>query len=409
MNKKSLDNLTAEDWGNLFPVRISEYNPKWPSIFNAEREEIETTLCNVKDLRIEHFGSTAVPGLHAKDTIDILVEIPTSALFTQAIIDAMKAIGYHYFLQQGDEAEYMVFGKGYNLEGKKEQTFHVHMSDANHPIWDRLYFRDYLRQHPETAREYAELKLQLSKKFEKRRVDYRIAKTEFVTRITEKGKTAAIKMHKYTKEDILKALDENKWAIVFEKSGFGNRSGQAEIELNYFGNCLVQLDPAGVDGQFTCNAKYLERISNKEFEKVEGGFELVSKEASTIKVGEEVVAIDHTLQNYRVKGIEIQTFDNPDELIDYPSLVRYLDETHPEIFRATDAELRTCIPMDLPFILSIDKWHHRSYNEFFGDKPSTYETFQLIADVLVNKNAAHWQPTLEANNNWRNWPEAGSL
>ncbi|GAB5399264.1 MAG: hypothetical protein Aureis2KO_08490 [Aureisphaera sp.] len=244
-------------------------------------------------------------------------------------------------------------------------------------------------------------------------------------------------MSKYTKEEILNALDntgaynffldlehgyfhtagsrinlyadENKWAIVFEKSGFGNRSVRAEIELNFFGNCLINLDRAGVDDRFICNSKYLTLISGEEFEKIEGDFELVSKEATKVKVRDKELTIDQNNESYGAMGIEIQDFDNPDGLIDYPSLVRYLDETNPEVFRATENELRMCIPVDVPFLMKIDKWHHRSYSEFGGDKPSTYETFNLIADILMSRNSEDWNPTLEPNNNWRNWPEAGGL
>ena len=193
MKKESLESLTAEDWGNLFPIKISPYNPKWPILFKEEQELIRNALFYLTNLQVAHFGSTAVPGLQAKDTIDILVDIQNSELFSKQIIDSMNEIGYHYFLQQGDEADYMVFGKGYNLEGKKEQTFHVHMSSANHPIWDRIYFRDFLRENPETAMDYTNLKIQLAKKYEKKRLEYRIAKTDFVTRITKKAIAAANK------------------------------------------------------------------------------------------------------------------------------------------------------------------------------------------------------------------------
>lgn len=244
-------------------------------------------------------------------------------------------------------------------------------------------------------------------------------------------------MTNYTKEEILRALDDNttynffpdlehgyfhtagsrinlyadqnRWAIVFEKSGYGNRSGRAEIELNYFGNCLINLNREGLDNQFLCNSKYITLISGEEFERIEGDFELVSKQATKVKVRDIGLTIDHNHQNYTSQGIEIQDFDNPDNLIDYQSLVRYLDENNPEIFRATDEELRTSIPNDLPLLMKIDKWHHKSYSEFGGDKPSTYETFNLIADVLISQNAENWKPTLKANNDWRNWPEAGGL
>ena len=203
--------------------------------------------------------------------------------------------------------------------------------------------------------------------------------------------------------------DEDRWAIVFEKSGFGNRSGRAEIELNYFGNCLKNLDRAGLNDKFICNAKYITIISGEDFEKIEGDFELVSKEAGHITIRNERYSIEHDSTKYEAKGIYTQDFDNPDNLIDYQSLVRYLDEQNPELFRAKNDELRISIPHDLPFLMKIDRWHHKTYTEYDGDKPSSYETFQMIADILETKNIDLWKPTLEPNNDWRNWSEAGGL
>jgi hypothetical protein len=244
-------------------------------------------------------------------------------------------------------------------------------------------------------------------------------------------------MAAYTKADILSALDNNttynffldlehgyfytagsrislfaddtRWAIVFEKSGFGNRSGRGELELNYYGNCLQNLDGAGLNDRFICNTKYLTLIDNDAFEEIAGGFELVARDAKTVRVRDKELLIEHDPEKYAAKGIEIQEYDNADKLIDYPALMRYLDEAYREALRATDAELRTCLPPDLPFLFKIDTWHHRSYSEWGGEAPSTYETFPLIADVLVTKDVSRWAPTLEANNNWRNWPEAGGL
>jgi len=244
-------------------------------------------------------------------------------------------------------------------------------------------------------------------------------------------------MSGYTKEEILKTLDniepfnfflnlehgyfytagsrinlyadENKWAIVFEKSGFGNRSGRAEIELNYYGNCLVNLDRAGLNNIYICNSKYLTLISGEEFEKIEGDFELVDRDATRVKVRNVELSIEQDIQKYITKGIEIQAFDNPKKMIDYQSLVRYLDEENPEVFRATKEELKIALPDDLPLIMKIDSWHHKSYSEYSGGKPSSYETYKMIADVLVSKDSKRWKPTLSSNNDWRNWLEAGGL
>jgi hypothetical protein len=241
----------------------------------------------------------------------------------------------------------------------------------------------------------------------------------------------------YSKEDILKELEDNspykffldlehgyfytagsritllgdneRWAIVFEKTGFANRSGHAEIELNYYGNCLINLEIAGFEDQFICNAKYLILIDGNDLTNIESDFELISKEAKSIKVRGQDIVIEQDIEKYLERGIQIQDFDNPDNLIDFQSLIRYLDEENKEIFRANEQELRTCLPGDLPLLLQIDRWHHKPYSEYGGVKPREYETFQMIADILVTKDINKWKPTLKANNDWRNWPEAGGL
>ncbi len=180
-------------------------------------------------------------------------------------------------------------------------------------------------------------------------------------------------------------------------------------KLNYFGNCLVNLNKAGLNDIYTCNTKYITLISGEDFEKVEGDFKLVSKEAKEIKIKNSEFPIEHDKQKYKNSGIEIQNFDNPNDLIDHQSLIRYLDDRTPEVFKATEEELRTSIPGNLPLLLKIDKWHHKSYSEYGGHKPSSYEIYQMIAKVLESKDIAKWKTTLKPNNDWRNWPEAGSL
>ncbi len=203
--------------------------------------------------------------------------------------------------------------------------------------------------------------------------------------------------------------DETRWAIAFEKTGYGNRSGSADLEVNYFGNCLSNLDKAGLNDMFTCNTKYFCVIKGEEFARIETDFELVDPKIKTVTVREMSLKVEHDIEAYRRKKIYPQDYDNPSNLIDFASLVRFLDEEHPELFRASNEELRSCIPSDLPLILSIDEWHHQPYSAFGGIPPSSYETFQLIAEVFISRDAQKWKPTLPANNNWRNWPDAGGL
>jgi hypothetical protein len=101
---------------------------------------------------------------------------------------------------------------------------------------------------------------------------------------------------------------------------------------------------------------------------------------------------------------------------DFP---RYLAYEFGDLCRATDSELYTCLPEDLPKIGIINSWHHQSYyiydpfndrnGEVMGVAPSSYETFPMIAKVLVSENMSDYRPTLPANNHWSNWPNAGGL
>ncbi len=61
------------------------------------------------------------------------------------------------------------------------------MVEADSELWDRLYFRDYLRDFPDEARRYDELKISLASKFPANRAEYTKQKTELVVSLTEKA------------------------------------------------------------------------------------------------------------------------------------------------------------------------------------------------------------------------------
>ena len=72
---KPLDKMTFEELGRLFPIILSAYNPAWPTLYSAEKALIERTVGTNNIVRISHYGSTAIPGIIAKPTIDILLEV----------------------------------------------------------------------------------------------------------------------------------------------------------------------------------------------------------------------------------------------------------------------------------------------------------------------------------------------
>jgi GrpB-like predicted nucleotidyltransferase (UPF0157 family) len=76
----------------------------------------------------------------------------------------------------------MMFLKGYTPEGFRGQAYHLHVRYPGD--WNELYFRDYLRDHPDAATEYAELKRGLKERFEHDRDGYTNAKTEWIEQHT---------------------------------------------------------------------------------------------------------------------------------------------------------------------------------------------------------------------------------
>lgn len=144
--------------------------------------------CSPRDLikRIEHFGSTAVPGLPAKPIVDILVEVTDLTETRLSVAPILEAQGYDYFWRPlwGDDVPsfYAWFIKR-GTAGNR--THHVHMVEARFEHWDRLLFRDYLIERPEIAKEYGDPKRGLSEKYRGDRVAYTRAKTDFIVCITE--------------------------------------------------------------------------------------------------------------------------------------------------------------------------------------------------------------------------------
>ncbi|MET0638054.1 MAG: hypothetical protein ABWZ25_18635 [Chitinophagaceae bacterium] len=212
--------------------------------------------------------------------------------------------------------------------------------------------------------------------------------------------------------------DSTRWAIVFEKVGYGEG---AELELTFFGNCLVNQPKQGLNGQYLGNCSYFQLITPNELANIEAGrepesFELVSRDAKQLKVRDTYLPIEHDVQKYKQKKINVQDFDNPARLIDFTALVRYLFEENSELFRATEVELRSLLPNNLPKLFVINKWHHKSYyvfpdgsNKPYGVKPRDYETYPMIGDILETKDTTKWKPTLKPNNDWRYWPKAGGM
>ena len=181
--KKSLEQRIEEAIRE--EISIAPYDPGWPQIYASEAAFLKRILPKSIVLKIEHFGSTAVPGLAAKSIIDMLVEVTSLADTQKQIVPILEAAGYDYFWRTDVSPAYPWFIKR-DSQGKR--THHIHMVEADSKLWERLYFRDYLREFSEEARNYAELKQALAAKFPQDRIAYTEAKTEYVAAITERAK-----------------------------------------------------------------------------------------------------------------------------------------------------------------------------------------------------------------------------
>ncbi len=180
--KKRIEELVREK------ISIEPYNPAWPEMFEKEAAFLRSNLPQNIIKRIEHFGSTAVPGLCAKPIIDILVEVTSLDETKKRIVPILEAQGYEYFWRPtiGNQPPYYAWFIKRDSNGKR--THHIHMVEADSQLWDRLYFRDYLRQFSSEAKQYGKLKNDLSKKYPNDRIKYTEEKTSYILAVTKKAK-----------------------------------------------------------------------------------------------------------------------------------------------------------------------------------------------------------------------------
>jgi GrpB-like predicted nucleotidyltransferase (UPF0157 family) len=177
-----LNNLTPQELGNLFPIIITDYDPDWEKLFLHEKQNILMAVDINDILRIEHIGSTAIPGLCAKPTIDILIEISDNTI-CDFFINSLQKIQYQYIPKPDNPPPHIMLAKGYSKTGLIGQTFHIHLRYAGD--WDEIIFRDYLIRNPETVKQYGDLKRHLSIMFKNDREKYTDSKTDFIKLTTQ--------------------------------------------------------------------------------------------------------------------------------------------------------------------------------------------------------------------------------
>lgn len=242
--------------------------------------------------------------------------------------------------------------------------------------------------------------------------------------------------------------ENDRWAIITEKLGYNPRADAILLELNYVGNCFTNYKTKS-DSFLPINQDSFDESVDCETLKLNAKYWIVKG----TKIG-----LRHNKQDYINAGIELKEYE-PNK-ISVEEAGRLLVIQHGDLFRATDEELYQLIPKDLQKILVLDKWYHKDYESLYeqhiseekinityevskhsaGDnkyidyesfvaqykqseqekyndslqrwqdsQPSSYETWQQIAKVIVTGNPSFYKPTLQSNTHWMCWPESGRL
>ena len=166
-------------------LEIKPYDPRWVADFEQERARLEKALGTLA-VRIEHNGSTSVPGLSAKPVIDIQISVrrlhPID-LYAGRLVE----LGYVHVLHPDD-----AFAPFFHRPETWPHTHHIHVVAADAEEESKtLAFRDYLRDHDAVAREYESLKKDLAPRYSsshfETREAYAEAKSDFIAKVTRQA------------------------------------------------------------------------------------------------------------------------------------------------------------------------------------------------------------------------------
>ena len=157
------------------PILVAPYSDEWPEMFETLKARVENAL-GAAGRRIEHVGSTSVPGLPAKPIIDIDVVIEGDDQLGE-VIDRLTAIGYMF---EGDRG---VTGRYAFASPPGAPDHHLYVCAEGSPELHRhILFRDYLHSHPEEAAAYGEMKQQLARRNPGDRGAYTCGKSHWIER-----------------------------------------------------------------------------------------------------------------------------------------------------------------------------------------------------------------------------------
>lgn len=162
------------------PIVLAEYDPQWPDRFRYESERVCAAL-GERALRVEHVGSTSIPGLIAKPIIDIILVVADSAE-EAAYVSVLETAGYRLRVREREWYEHRMF-KG----GQDDVNLHVFSMGCSEV--DRMVaLRDWLRTNEGDRELYACTKRTLAQQLWKHTQNYADAKTAIIDQILSRAR-----------------------------------------------------------------------------------------------------------------------------------------------------------------------------------------------------------------------------
>ena len=159
------------------------YNESYPKLYQDEEQKLKNVLGN--DILIEHIGSTAIPGLGGKGIIDIMIAVPQDQMI--GFSELVQKAGYEYKESGGNE-ERIFHQRDENNTNGDLIRYHLHITFPESSAWrEDIAFRDHLRNNPEDAILYAEIKLKAARKSDQTKEKYMEIKEPVIQEILQKA------------------------------------------------------------------------------------------------------------------------------------------------------------------------------------------------------------------------------
>ncbi len=347
---------------NYRKVEITPYDNTWPEIFKQESQKIQIALGNsLKE--IHHIGSTSIPGMPAKPIIDILLECDNIDEIDK-IKNNLHPLGYFYLRRQ------VIPHRSFFTSKKTDNIgFNVHIYEVGDPqIKRHVNFRDYLIHNPIDAKNYAELKLSLAKKFYHDMNNYVIGKDALVQEIDAKAKLWPSKRKNFLPPKFIKSFTQEKSlkAIV----------ANLNLHMIYFAQYLKQVELVRIPGITLVSSGLPDDTFNY----------VLDADFSESQASNKIAEVTHYFKKKNIPfSWWISPYDKPENLSDYLEKQNFLN-TENNIAMYLDLDTWKPPLTDLPELEIIRAKDEKTLRDFalvLATDPSiSKKYFSWIASIL---------------------------